>query len=45
MILCLIYHMNLEHRLQLLGGSLEALCDKIITDPKQIDEYHLADVE
>lgn len=36
---------NISHELRtpvtVIRGSLEALCDKIITDPKQIDEYHL----
>ena len=36
---------NISHVLRtpvtVIRGSLEALCDKIITDPKQIDEYHL----
>lgn len=36
---------NISHELRtpvtVIRGSLEALCDKIITDPNQIDEYHL----
>ena len=36
---------NISHELRtpvtVIRGSLEALCDKIITDSKQIDEYHL----
>lgn len=36
---------NISHELRtpvtVIRGSLEALCDKIITDPKQIDKYHL----
>lgn len=36
---------NISHEFRtpvtVIRGSLEALCDKIITDPNQIDEYHL----
>lgn len=36
---------NISHELRtpvtVIGGSLEALCEKIVTDPVQVEEYHI----
>ncbi|MBN1775043.1 MAG: HAMP domain-containing protein [Clostridiales bacterium] len=36
---------NVSHELKtpvtVIRGSLEALCDKVVTDPEKVDEYHL----